>query len=86
MVWSFCRVEIYLEEASWLKDVMDLHKSYIFAEILADGVHWGSGGIRAEVEIDDFQCTIGLKNQFMSKTSYTDAELQEFEAIILKNE
>ena len=55
------RVEIYLEEASWLKDVMDLHKSYIFAEILADGVHWGSGGIRAEVEIDDFQCTIGLK-------------------------
>ena len=55
------RIEIYLEEASWLKDVMDLHKSYIFAEILADSIHWGSGGIQAEVEINDFQCTIGLK-------------------------
>ena len=40
---------------------MDLHKSYIFAEILADTVHWGVDGMQAEVEIDEYQCTIGLK-------------------------
>ena len=65
---------------------MDLHKSYIFAEILADTVHWGVDGMQAEVEIDEYQCTIGLKKPNHEQTSYTDAELQEFEAIIVKNE
>ena len=40
---------------------MDLHKSYIFAEILADKVHWGIDGMQAEAEIDEYQFTIGLK-------------------------
>lgn len=55
------RIDIFLEDSPWLKDVMDLHKSYIFAEILADTVHWCIDGVQAEVEIDEYQCTIGLK-------------------------
>jgi isoleucyl-tRNA synthetase len=55
------RIDIFLEDSAWLKEVMDLHKSYIFAEILADTVHWGVDGMQAEVEIDEYQCTIGLK-------------------------
>ena len=55
------RIDIFLEDSPWLKNVMDLHKSYIFAEILADKVHWGIDGMQAEAEIDEYQCTIGLK-------------------------
>ena len=33
---AYRRIDIFLEDSAWLKEVMDLHKSYIFAEILAD--------------------------------------------------